>query len=135
MKSPNGQYEILTRDYGEIRMGSPEFGIIEIRGASFITKEKVFGVPMAFSPDSRFLAAEQLIDTKTGPHTCVVVFDFERQREIIVHDQNPGFVRRFTWSPTSLLTMVTWSHLNGEREYSWQAPEPKPPSFLKRLFG
>jgi hypothetical protein len=28
MKSPNGQYEVVKHDYGEIRMGSPEFGRI-----------------------------------------------------------------------------------------------------------
>ena len=116
-------------------MGSPEFGRIEIRGASFDTSGKEFGVPMAFSSDSRFLATEQLVDTVPAPHTRVVIFDFERRRQILVHDQNPGFIRSFSWSPSGLLTIVTWSHLDGEREHSWQSPAPKPPSFFERFFG
>ena len=135
MKSPNGKYEVALNDYGEIRMGSPEFGRIEIRGASFDTSAKEFGVPMAFSFDSRFLATEELVGTVPGPHTRVLVFDFERQRQIFVHDQNSGFVRRLSWSPDGLLTIVTWSHLSGEREHSWQSPAPQPPSLLKRIFG
>jgi hypothetical protein len=134
MKSPNGQYEVVTRDYGEVRMGSPEFGSIEIRGASLDTSGE-FGAAMAFSPDSRFLAVEQLVDTVPGPHTRAVVLDLERRRCIIIHDQNPGFIRRFAWSPEGLLSFVTWSHLAGEREHSWQAPPPQPRGFFRRIFG
>jgi hypothetical protein len=126
MTSPNSQYEVVKHDYGEVRMGSPEFGRIEIRGAPFDTSGQEFGVPMAFSPDSRFLATEQLVGTAPDPNTRAVVFDFERRRQIIVHDQHPGFVRRFTWSPDGLLTIVTWSHLAGEREHSWQTPPRQP---------
>lgn len=122
MISPNGRYEVVMYDYGEIRMGSPEFGRIEIRGASFETSDRTFGVPMAFSPDSRFLATVELISTVPGPHARAVVFDFERKRQIIVHDLNPGFVRRCNWSLEGLLTIFTWSHLAGDREHAWQAP-------------
>ena len=135
MTSPNGQYEVVKHDYGEIRMGSPEFGRIEIRGASFDTNGREFGEPMAFSPDSRFLATVQLVGTVPGPHTRAVIFDFERRGQIIVHDQNPGFVRHFAWSPDGLLTMVTWSHVHGEREVTWQAPPRQPRSFWGRIFG
>jgi hypothetical protein len=135
MKSPNGQYEVVQQDYGEVRMGSPLFGRIEIRGASINTSGQEFGEPMAFSPDSRFLAAEQLVGTNPNPHTRAVVFDIERRCQIIVHDQNPGFVRRFSWSLEGLLTITTWSHLAGEREYSWQAPAAQPRGFLRKIFG
>jgi hypothetical protein len=30
MTSPNGKFEVVTHDYGEVRMGSPEFGHIDI---------------------------------------------------------------------------------------------------------
>jgi hypothetical protein len=134
MTSPDGQYEVVTRDYGEIRMGSPEFGSIEIRGASLDTSGE-FGVAMAFSRDSRFLATEQLVGTVPSPHTRAVIFDLERRRRIIVHDQNPGFIRRFTWSQEGLLSFVTWSHLAGERAGSWQSPPPQRGGFLQRIFG
>src|SRR5262245_12096154 len=105
MTSPDGQYEVVMHDYSEVRMGSPEFGSIEIRGAALDTSGE-FGVAMAFSPDSRFLATEQLVGTVPGPHTRAVVFDFERRRRIIVHDQNPGCIRRFSWSLDGLLSVV-----------------------------
>jgi hypothetical protein len=135
MKSPDGQYEVATHDYGEVRMGSPEFGRIEIRGAGFSTDGREFGAPMAFSPDSRFLAVEELVGTVPDPHTRAIVFDFDRQREVIVHDQNPGFMRRFVWSQDGLLTIITWSHLAGERERTWHAPPPKARGFWQRIFG
>ena len=135
MKSPNGQYEVVKHDFGEVRMGSPLFGRIEIHGASFDMGSKEFGEPMAFSPDSRFLVTEQLFSTVPDPHTRAVVFDFEQKRQIIVHDQNPGLLRRFTWSSDVLLTIVSWTHLVGEREHTWQAPPPQPQGFLKKIFG
>lgn len=135
MKSPNGQYEVVLHDFGEVRMGSPPFGRIEIRGASFDTAGQSFGELMAFSPDSRFLAVEQLASTAPGPHTRAVVFDFERKRQLIVHNQNPGLLRRFAWSPDGLLAIVSWSHLYGEREHFWQAPPPPPQGFWKNIFG
>jgi len=103
MKSPNGQYNVILHNYGEVRMGSPSFGRIEIQGSSFNTNNQEFGEPMAFSPDSRFLAAEQLVNTMPGPHTRAIVFDFEKKRQIIVHNQNPGLLRRFSWSADGLL--------------------------------
>lgn len=125
---------MVTRDFGEVRMGSPEFGRIEIRGALLDTSGE-FGVPMAFSHDSRFLATEQLVDTVPGPHTRVVVFDLDRQARIIVHDQNSGFVRQFDWSADSVLSFVTWSHQAGEHQHSWRAPAPRPQSLMQRIFG
>lgn len=135
MISPDGKFEVAMHDYGEVRMGSPRFGRIEIRGAHFSTGGREFGEAMSFSPDSRFLAVEELVGTVPDPHTRVVVFDFERRRQVIVHDQNPGFVRRFAWSSEGLLTIFTWAHLVGEREHTWQAPPPRPRNFLKRIFG
>lgn len=80
MTSPDSQYEVVKHDYGEVRMGSPEFGRIEILGATFDTSGQEFGESMAFSSDSRFLAIEQLASTAPDardPHTRAVVFDFE----------------------------------------------------------
>jgi hypothetical protein len=135
MKSPNGQYEIIMENYGEIRMGSPAYGRIKILGASFDTSNMEFGVPMAFSPDSRFLAVEQLVSSSSGPDIRVVVFDFEQRDQSFVHAQNPGIVRRFSWSAKGLLRFVIWSHQQGEQEHYWQAPEAKPASSLKKIFG
>lgn len=134
MISPDGKFEVVTHDYGEVRMGSPEFGRIEIHGTLLDTSGE-FGVAMAFSPDSRFLATEELVGTIPGPHTRAVVFDFERRRRIVVHDQNPGFIRRFVWSADGVLDITTWSHMVGEREHTWHSPPAKPRGLLQRIFG
>ena len=135
MMAPNGKYEVATHDFREVGMGSPLFGKIEIRGAQFDTNSQEFREAMSFSPDSRFLASAQLVGAVPSPHSRVVVFDFERKRQIIVHDQNPGLVRRLGWSPSGRLTISTWANLLGEQEHFWQLPAPQPRGFWKRLFG
>ncbi len=114
-------------------MGSPEFGKIKIRGVDLNTKG-LFGTAMAFSADSRFLAAAESVETLLEPHTRVVVFDLQRRKRIIVHDQKPGLIRRFKWSSDGLLSFVVWSHIGGEREYSWQSPAARGKGFFRRIF-
>ena len=134
MNSPDGKYQVEQIDYHEVRMGSPLYGSIKISGTNMDTSGQ-YGETMAFSPDSRFLAVEELVDTSQGPHTHAVVFEFSRKRKIIVHVQNPGIIRRFSWSPANLLTSVTWSLAMGEREYQWQAPTAEPPGLLSKIFS
>ncbi len=133
MKSPDGKYQVEQINYNEVRMGTPLYGSIKISGLTMDTSGQ-YGQAMAFSPDSRFLAVEELVDTSQGPHTHAVVFDFSRKRKIIVHVQNPGIIRRFSWSPTNLLTTFAWSVASGEREYQWQAPPAEPPTPLSKIF-
>ena len=134
MKSPDGRYELVMHDFWEVRMGSPIFGRIEILGGEVDTSGE-FGEPAAFSPDSRFLATEELVDALSGLHTRVVVFGLERRRRIIIHDLNPGCIRGFHWFEGGVLTFETWSPVTGERQLSWQAPPPRPKGLLKNLFG
>jgi len=58
-------------------MGSPLFGNIALRGSS-VAPQGLFGEPMMFSNDSRFLAVEQLMDAVSGPHVQAIVFDCSR---------------------------------------------------------
>jgi hypothetical protein len=78
--SPNGKvYVEFGEDFGEIRMGSPEFGKIQVRRVEAEAKAKfrlfaqaqrkevdvgdrLFSGVVAFSPDSRFVALEQLVE-------------------------------------------------------------------------
>jgi len=134
--SPDGRFEVVQQNYQEIRMGSPLFGQLEIRGSTFGTVPGQFAEPLAFSPDSRFLAAAELVVTTPDPAGRVVVFDFQRGVPIIVHSFS-GLARRFTWGPDSVLTVTTWSHLAGEDiRRIWLPPPPQPPnqSWWKRFF-
>ena len=87
MNSPDGQREVATSNYFEVRMGSPLFGSIEVRGGLAATAGRLFGEAMSFSADSRFLAIEEYLSTSgTGPHTRVVVFDLAAGTDVVVHD-------------------------------------------------
>ena len=136
MKSSDNRFEVVQHNYDEIRMGSPLFGQLEIRGSSFGILPGEFAEPVAFSPDSRFLAAAELVTTIPGPAGRVVVFDFQRGVPIIVHSFT-GLARRFSWEPDGALTATTWSHLAGEdTRRVWSPPPPQPPkqSWWKRIF-
>lgn len=135
MKSPDGRFEVFQHNYGEIRMGSPLFGQLEIRGSKFGIVAGEFAEPVAFSPDSRFLAAAELSATGSGPAGRVVVFDFQRGISIVVFCFT-GLARRLAWEQDGILTVTTWSHLGGEdTRRVWKPPPPPPPkqSFWQRL--
>ena len=134
--SPDGRFEVVQHNYEEIRMGSPLFGQLEIRGSSFGTVSGQFAEPVAFSSDSRFLAAAELVATTPGPAGRVVVFDFQRGVPIIVYSFT-GLARHFRWEPDGILTATTWSHLAGEDTRRVWSPLPAQPakrSWWKRLF-
>jgi hypothetical protein len=136
MKSPDGRFEVVQHQYDDIRMGSPLFGQLQIQGSSFGTMPGQFAEPVAFSPDSRFLAAAELVPTTPGPAGRVVVFDFQRGVPIIVHSFT-GLARRFRWEPDDTLTATTWSHLAGEDTRRVWSPPPLQPakrSWWKHLF-
>jgi hypothetical protein len=116
MKSPNGLREVIRSDYSEIRMGSPLFGQLTVRGGEAITGDLLYGEAMAFSVDSRYLAVSQLVvaPSITEPHTRVMVFDLDLGASTAVHDQNPGFIKSLGWSPDGTLTIHAWSRAAGD---------------------
>jgi hypothetical protein len=134
LKSPDGRFEAIQRKFDEVRMGSPQFAHLEIRGSSFGSVPGQFAEPIAFSPDSRFLAAAELGDTTPDPQGRVVVFDFERERQIMVHAFT-GFATAFSWLDDGTLSVATWRHLHGEQTRTvWRAPAPQAKGWWKRLF-
>ena len=80
MNSHDGKFEVLCSDYGEVRMGSPEFGNIEIRGLKRRFEGRLFGRAMAFSPDSPFFAIAELANA--GPKRGHVVSRYYRRRRM-----------------------------------------------------
>jgi hypothetical protein len=122
MKSPNGKYEVLKHDFNEIRMGSPWFGHISVLGSNLRTNVRIFGEAMAFSPDSRFLAVEELVADHPAPHTKALVFEVAEMRQHFVHEQKPGFIKRFVWSEQNELTITTWRHTEGDKQVKWKTP-------------
>jgi len=115
MKSPDGKREVLKSDFREIRMGSPEFGRVEVRGGWAATRLRTWGEVVSFDAGSRFLALEEFLGTPdNAPHTRAVVFDLDTGAEFVVHDQYRGFIKELVWEPDGTLTVVAWSHLTGK---------------------
>jgi hypothetical protein len=134
LKSPDGRYEAVQDNFDEIRMGSPQFCRLEIRGSAFGVAAGRFAEPIAFSPDSRFLAGAELGDVVPDPRGRVIVFDFDRNRRIMVHAFT-GFATGFTWDDDGTLSVTTWRHLFGEQSRTvWRAPALRRKHWWERLF-
>ena len=131
VKSPDGRYEVIRRHYHEIRMGSPLFGELKISGSRLRTVPGRFAEPVAFSPDSRFLAAVELTNTAPGPEGRVIVFDLRRG---VRHNacSFKGLARSFAWETGNLLNATTWSHDDGEQSSEVWSPPPEKSSNQSR---
>jgi hypothetical protein len=123
LRSPDGAYEIVRDEFLEIRMGSPTFASLEIVGSACATAGRSFGEAVRFSPDSRYLAVEELLKT-SPPETRAVVFDLRRGSEWVAHVQAPGFIRQLEWEAPSRLSIRAWSHLTSDTRHVWQVPGP-----------
>ena len=125
MKSPDGRRTVVKRDYSEVRMGGPLIGRIRVDGGRAKTGEREFGEAMAFSPDSRYLAIGEIVgETREGdPHSRVVVFDLDLEKEQVVHDEYGGLIHEVSWSVEGDLSVVSWRYPDGETEHRdiWRA--------------
>jgi hypothetical protein len=119
MNSPDGHRKVIKAEYSEVRMGSPPFGAITVTGGHAHTKGRMFGEPMAFSRDSRYLAVEELMGVTSdgGPHTRVVVFDLDKSTEFVVHDERGGLIHEVSWDTDGSLSLVAWSYPRGRSEH------------------
>ena len=125
MKSPDGRRTVVKHDYIEAPMGGSLVGQIQVDGGRAKTGKRDFGEAMAFSPDSRYLAIGEIIgDMRDRPHSRVVVFDLELEKEYVVHDEDGGFIQEVSWSVHGDLSVTSWRHQDGETEHRdiWTPP-------------
>lgn len=126
MKSPDGRRTVIKHDYIEARTGGSFIGQIQVDGGRAKTGKRDFGEAMAFSPDSRYLAIGEFVgETREGePHSRVVVFDLELEKEYVAYDEHGGVIREVSWSVHGDLSVVSWRHADGETEHRdiWSAP-------------
>jgi hypothetical protein len=108
----------------EVRMGSPLFGSIEVRGLKRRFDGRQFSEAMAFSLDSRFFAIAELVDCgRDGPTSRVVVLDLPANREFVATPSAPGLIRTVTWNRDGALSIVHWQHPYGETTLTWSPPK------------
>ena len=120
IQSPDGKYSVEQQDdYGEIGMGSPSFGHIIFRGADVQFPDYLFGQVVLFSPDSRFVALEQLVEVKPFQTKLIVV---ELPRGTVHFVRLPqGAATPQRWESTTRLIYRVWS-VGSAAEVEWDAP-------------
>ncbi len=133
IQSPGGKYSVEKHDdFGEIGMGSPCFGHITIHGAKGQPPDRLYGDAIVFSPDSRFVALEELFET-TPFRTKLVVVELPRCKVFTVRVQTQGTATPLRWSTPSRLVYSAWSVGVARETLEWEAPQPTPEK--KGFFG
>jgi hypothetical protein len=96
-KSPNGTHTATLHYSGEIRFG-PEYHELSIDDHLF--KGRLFGSALAWSQDSRYLAAQEWLTTDygAGPVTRAAIFDLERGVYAALRTTDKGFAQDFIFS-------------------------------------
>ena len=133
IQSPDGKYAVEQHDdFGEIGMGSPAFGHITFRGADVQFPDYLFGEAVVFSPDSRFVALEQLVETRPF-RTKLIAVELPRGTVHFIHLQPQGTATPQRWESATRLVYRVWSGGSAAEMRSWDAPPPAPEK--KGLFG
>ena len=111
-KSPNSAHSAELLYKGEIRFG-PEYYELSIDGS--LLRGKIFGSPLTWSQDSRYLAAQEWLTTDegTGPVTRAVIFDLEQGVHAPLKVADGGFAQDFIFSGAAF---VYKKHFHGRDE-------------------
>ncbi len=133
ISSPDGKYAVEQQeDFGEIGMGSPLFGHITIHGAEGHLPDREYGEAVVFSPDSRFVALEELFETAPF-RTKLVVVELPRCKIFTVRVQLQGRATPVNWATPSRLVYRTWAVGLGSETLEWEAPPLDPQK--RGIFG
>lgn len=126
IQSPDGKYSVEQHDdYGEIGMGSPAFGHITFRGADVQFPDYLFGETILFSPDSRFVALEQLVDYRPF-RTKLIAVELPRGTVHFIRLQPQGTATPERWESATRLVYRVWSIGCAAEVMFWDAPQAMP---------
>lgn len=126
IQSSDGKYAIEQQDdFGEIGMGSPLFGHITIRGAEGQVPDRLYGEAAVFSSDSRFVALEELLETRPF-RTKLIVIELPRCKIFTVCVLPQGRATPVRWATPTRLVYATWSVGVARETQEWDAPPPTP---------
>jgi hypothetical protein len=133
--SPDGKYAVeLQDDYGEIGMGNPWFGHIVFRGADVQFPDYLFGEAVVFSPDSRFVALEQLEEGRPF-RTKLIAVELPHGTLHFIRLQAKGTATPQAWESATRLLYRVWSVGSAMEMEFWDAPPPRPALKKNGLFG
>lgn len=135
IQSPDGKYAVtLQDDYGEIGMGSPSFGHITFRGTNVQFPDYRFGEAVVFSPDSRFVALEQLEESRPF-RTKLIAIELPRGTVYFIRLQPRGTATPLRWESATRLIYQVWPKESETGIESWDAPTPSAAPKKMRLFN
>lgn len=117
---PGFQYS-KHEDFGEIGMGSPLFGHITLQGTEGQPPDQLYSEAVVFSPDSRFVALEELVETRPF-RTKLVVLELPRCKVFTVRIQPRGRATPVRWVTPSRLVYTIWSVGGPTETLDWEAP-------------
>jgi len=121
--SPDGKYSVVKQDdFDEIAMGSPQFGHVSISGAKGQIPNDEYGEVILWSPDSRFVALEALVEVRPTFRTKLVVVEMPRCVVFTVRVQSQGTVTPVRWEGSTRLIYTTWSVGVPRENFEWDAP-------------
>lgn len=95
--SPDGRHEAHLVYEADIRWGPPYY---RLRLDGRPVTGRIFGRPLRWSPDSRYLAAQEWLttDEAKGPITRAVVFDMAERRWAALPATHKGFAESFAFA-------------------------------------
>jgi len=119
--SPDGKIEVIRQSLANPGASRDFGGTIEMPGTNFHPSKRFFYDPMSFSDDSRFLAVSESITNGASYDngSRVVVFDFAKQKEIVVYTEMQGAIIALRWAACSL-QIEAHSNLHGTRHHTWE---------------
>jgi len=135
IQSPDGKYSVEQHDdYGELGMGSPAFGHITFRGADVQFPDSLFGQAVVFSPDSRFVALEELVETRPF-RTKLVAVELPRGTVHFIRLQPQGTATPQRWESATRLIYRVWSVGSAVEIQTWDAPPAAPEKKGLSVYG
>lgn len=107
-RSPDGQHRADLRFEGEIRFG-PEYFRLSIDART--VPNRIFGQPLQWSADSRFLAAQEWLttDSAKGPITCAALIDVDAWKIARLQVLPKGFAEAFRFGDGVLVYRKTFA--------------------------
>ncbi len=122
IQSPDEKYSVEQQnDYGEIGMCSPAFGHITFRGAEVQFPDYLFGEAVVFSPDSMFVALEQLVENRPF-RTKLIAVELPRGTVHFIRLQPQGTATPDKWESATRLVYRVWSVGCAAKVQFWDAP-------------
>lgn len=100
--APNGRDTAILHYADEVRYGPTHF-LLNLNGK--VVRDRIFGLPLEWSDDSRFLAAQEwlTVDYAEGPVTRIVLIEIRMEKLCVFRQVIKGFAQDVKFTSQSVL--------------------------------